>query len=113
MKFSEFIKNVGRPVWLGLMAVGFLWFWPVGLFILALLAWNGMLGNQGGSVPWSASFWSSGNAAFDKHQQEARAALDKEREDFAAFIKEKLTAKDQAEFAEFTSKRKAGPWPVS
>lgn len=107
MDVGATLREIGKPVWLVLMVVGFIWFWPVGLAILAYLAWNGMLGIRGGSAPWSFAFWSSGNVAFDKHQAEVRAQLDKEREDFAAFITEKLSAKDQAEFAEFSAKRKA------
>ncbi len=101
---NKMLEDVGRPVLLGVMAIGFMWFWPIGLAVLAYLAWTGMLGNKGG---WSFNFWSSGNSAFDKHQAEARAALEKERDDFRAYIAEKLTEKDQAEFADFSSKRKA------
>jgi len=102
---QNILNNVGKPVWFVLMALGFMWFWPIGLAVFCYVAWDYAKSNV--SAPWSMSFWSSGNAAFDKHQEEVRAQLQKEREDFAEFIKQKLSEKDQAEFAEFTSKNKA------
>lgn len=107
MDFTKMLQDVGRPVWLAVMAMGFLWFWPVGVAVLAYLMWTGKVGNRGGGAPWSRAFWSSGNTAFDKYQDEARKALDAERDAFQAFLVEKLSAADQAEFNEFLAKRKA------
>ncbi len=106
---NAFAKDIGRPVWLAMMVIGFVWFWPLGLAILAYMVWSGQLGLGGsGAGPlWSFGFWSSGNAAFDKHMADARAQLEQERADFKTFIENKLSEKDQAEFAEFSAKRKA------
>lgn len=101
------LKDIGRPVWLALMVLGFIWFWPVGLGILAYLAWSGQIGIKGAGMPWSPAFWSSGNKAFDKHQAEARAALDAEREMFGKFLDERLDAEQRAEFEAFKAKQKA------
>ena len=97
-----------KPIWLALMAIGFVWFWPVGLAVLAYLVWNGELGWKGATAgfPWNKSFWSSGNKAYDTYYQEALSNLEKEKEAFAEFIQEKLNEKDQAEFAEFRAKHK-------
>ena len=100
------LKEIGRPVLLAITVLGFIWFWPLGLALLALMAWSGMLGFSAVGAPWTGSFWSSGNSAFDKYIEEARAALDKERDAFEDFIKEKLNKKDQAEFAEFRGRKR-------
>ncbi len=92
------LKQVGMPVYVVLMALGFMWFWPIGLAIFVYLAYNHMSNT---SMPWSMPFWSSGNQAFDKYQADERAKLDAEKEAFTKFIEAKLSAKDQAEFEEF------------
>ena len=96
---NNVLNSIGKPVWFILMAMGFMWFWPIGLVIFAYVAWD--YANSNASAPWSMSFWSSGNSAFEKYQAEQRAKLDAEKEAFAKFIQAKLSAKDQAEFEEF------------
>lgn len=96
---KKFFDNVGLPVWFVLMAIGFMFFWPIGLAIFVGVAYS--YANNNVSAPWNVSFWSSGNKAFDKYQEEERAKLDAEKEQFSKFIEEKLSAKDQAEFEEF------------
>ena len=38
------IDDFGRPVWIALMVIGFIVFWPIGLAILAYLIWSGRMG---------------------------------------------------------------------
>ncbi len=40
----ERIDDYGRPAWIGLMIVGFVLFWPLGLAVLAFLLWSGRMG---------------------------------------------------------------------
>ena len=98
------LESIGKPVWLVLMILGFMWFWPIGLAIFVYLVWSYGSFTQG--FPWQFSFWTSGNSAFDNHYKEAIAALETEKKEFSDFVKEKLSEKDQAEFAEFKSKHK-------
>lgn len=104
MDFLKSVQNVKQPVWLAVMVVGFVWFWPVGLAALAAMAWTGKIGNRGGA-PWTSGFWSSGNTAYDKHYEEARKALNDERTAFGEFMEAKMTEKDRADFADFMNKR--------
>lgn len=101
---TKVLENVGKPVWFVLMALGFMWFWPIGLAVFCYVAWSYFNSNL--SMPWQFAFWSSGNTAFDKHYEEALQALEKEKSEFAEFIKQKLSDKDQTEFNEFRSKSK-------
>jgi hypothetical protein len=86
------------------MVIGFIFWWPVGLAVFVYLVWSNKLG--GSWKPWTLPFWSSGNSAFDDHRDKVLSDLRQEQDDFAAFIKQKLSAKDQAEFKEFVAKRK-------
>lgn len=101
---NKFLSNVGLPVWFVLMGIGFMFFWPIGLIIFAFVAWS--YANSNVAPIWQMSFWSSGNKAFDKYQEEERAKLDAEKEAFGKFIEAKLSAKDQAEFQEFKTAKK-------
>lgn len=98
------LNDVGKPVWIILAILGFLFWWPVGLAIIVYMIWSGKFGN--GYKFWTGNFWSSGNSAFDAHRDQVLKDLEDEKSAFAKFIKDKLSAKDQAEFAEFSTKRK-------
>ena len=89
-----------------LMVIGFIWFWPIGLAILAYLVWTGPLGAWLNIKPWMPSFWGSGNAAFDEHRADVLAKLEQEQRDFGKFIADLKKAKDQSEFNQFMAKRK-------
>jgi hypothetical protein len=100
------LESVGKPVWLLLMAIGFIWWWPAGLAILAYLAWTGRLGSWVSIQPWMPSFWGSGNAAFDEHRADVLATLEAEQKEFGKFIADLKKAKDKSEFDQFMAKRK-------
>src|SRR5258708_20888209 len=38
------LDDIGRPAWIALMILGFIFFWPVGLAVLAFLLWSGRMG---------------------------------------------------------------------
>ena len=106
--FEQQLTNVGKPVWIALMIVGFLFWWPAGVAILAYLAWTGRLGAWTTLRPWAPQFWrGSGNAAFDEHRTEMLAKLEAEQREFAKFVDDVRKAKDKSEFDAFMTKRKA------
>ncbi|MFX9169522.1 DUF2852 domain-containing protein, partial [Acinetobacter baumannii] len=41
------LDDLGRPAWIGIMVLGFILFWPLGLAILAYLIWSGRMGGCG------------------------------------------------------------------
>lgn len=99
------LDSIGKPVWLALMVIGFIWFWPLGLAILAYLLWTGRLGTWLNVKPWMPTFWGSGNAAFDEHRADVLQKLEAEQREFGSFISDLKKAKDKAEFDQFMSKR--------
>ena len=102
---QQALESVGRPVWLLLMVIGFIWFWPVGLAVFAYLAWSGRLGQSLNLKPWLPNFWGSGNAAFDEHRADTIKKLEDEQRAFTGFIADLKKAKDRSEFDQFMAKR--------
>lgn len=104
----DVLNQVGRPVWLVLMVIGFIWFWPVGLVILAYLVWSGRLGSSAKwAAPWNGAFWGSGNAAFDEHRADTLARLETEQKQFGEFVEKLRAAKDKSEFDQFMADQRA------
>jgi hypothetical protein len=100
------LDSIGKPVWLLLMVIGFIWFWPVGLAVLAYLVWTGRLGSWISVKPWMPNFWGSGNAAFDEHRADVLEKLEAEQREFGKFIADLKKAKDKSEFDQFVADRK-------
>ena len=123
------LKPGWTPMSTGLMILGFVAFWPLGLAMLAYIlwgdrmqsAWDQMRPNmeraardvglgRGGFVRSGLS--NTGNAAFDEHRdrelkrlEEERAALDRMRDEFDDFLRNLRKAKDQEEFDRFMASR--------
>ena len=130
-----------RPAWtpltIGLMVIGFIVFWPLGLAMLAYIIWGhrvpelrrhfeGMKqefrsenrahswGCGRGSRSRSSGFSASGNVAFDEYRnrelkrlEEERRKLDEERQEFETFMQNLRRARDQEEFERFMRDRRA------
>ncbi|MCB1491957.1 MAG: DUF2852 domain-containing protein [Rhodobiaceae bacterium] len=112
-----------RPEWnpmnIGLMVLGFVVFWPLGLAMLAYILWGDRLHEATdrarsckhrfkGYGPRSRT----GNQAFDEYREaelrrleEERRKLDEERQEFEAFVQELRRVKDKEEFDRFMKKR--------
>jgi len=129
MDLTARIDDYGKPAWIGLMILGFVIFWPVGLAILAYLIWSGRMGcwGRGGPGRWYRSERahggrrrhhprSSGNSAFDEYREETLRRLEDEQQAFHEFLDRLRQAKDKAEFDQFMADRGArqrdpGPTP--
>jgi hypothetical protein len=129
------IDDFGRPAWLGLMVVGFIVFWPLGLAILAYMLWSGRMGcgRNGDMARWQermAERWErkrsrfeskmerwgrhgglrpTGNRAFDEYREDALRRLEGEAAEFRTFLDRLRMAKDRAEFDEFMRQRNNRP----
>ncbi|WP_119461344.1 DUF2852 domain-containing protein [Rhodospirillaceae bacterium SYSU D60014] len=127
MAFAAKIDEWGKPAWIGLVILGFLTFWPLGLAILGYLIWSGRMGcwNHGGRGRWhnvadraqgNARRWcggaftgSSGNVAFDEYRADTLRRLEEEEQEFKAFLDRLRQAKDKSEFDQFMAERGRRP----
>ena len=136
MHATAFLNDIPKPVWIVAMVLGFVWFWPVGLAILAYTIgsrrWGRRAGapgqwynapqgnNQGAACGWARfGDWStpwnqptrpevkpSGNAAFDEYRNETLRRLEDEQKEFVDYLERLRQAKDKAEFDQFMADRR-------
>jgi hypothetical protein len=121
-----------HPGWIVVMILGFIFWWPVGLAILAFMIWSKSRGCHGerwqrkmqrmeekvGRMrdrmerwggPWQSP--SSGNHAFDEYRTETLRRLEEEQREFRDFLDRLRFAKDKAEFDQFMAERRNRPEP--
>jgi hypothetical protein len=121
-----------HPGWIILMVLGFIFWWPIGLAILAYIFWSKNMScggerwqrkvqrmeekmgrmrdrMQGFGAPWGAP--SSGNHAFDEYRSETLRRLEEEQREFRDFLDRLRFAKDKSEFDQFMSERRNRPEP--
>lgn len=131
MEIAAKLDHYGRPAWIGVMVLGFIIFWPIGLAILAYLIWSGRMGvwkhskhgrwhyfgpsnERAGSRGWSwgprhhrgQTAQSSGNHAFDEYREETLRRLEDEQQEFDGFLERLRQARDKAEFDQFMDDRR-------
>jgi hypothetical protein len=120
------MDDFGRPAWITMMILGFVFCWPVGLAILFYLIWSRRMGcwthrghnrsHDGGMdrlqetvERWSGGFGRhrpSGNRAFDEYRAETLRRLEDEQREFRDFLDRLRFAKDKSEFDEFLADRR-------
>lgn len=114
------LDDIGKPAWIGVMVLGFILFWPVGLALLIYLIWSGRMACGRRSMdeirsargrwygPWNGPTWrrSSGNVAFDEYREETLRRLEEEQKEFMDFLDRLRQAKDKAEFDQFMNERR-------
>jgi hypothetical protein len=126
---TAIIKPQWSPVTIGLMVLGFIVFWPLGLAVLGYILW----GEKFGGSPERARGWmnrmagagmrnyerhgfsrrsESGNLAFDEYRaeqlrrlEEERRRLDEEVHAFHDYMRNLRMAKDREEFDRFMRER--------
>jgi hypothetical protein len=138
MPIAARIDEFGRPAWIVLMVLGFIFFWPLGLAILAFMIWSGRMGcgTHYGSGHWQhkmdrlqnrmdrvrervnqtgGTWWGnpppSGNSAFDEYRTETLRRLEDEQREFKEFLHRLRFAKDKVEFDQFMAERRNRPSP--
>jgi hypothetical protein len=122
---------VDKLAWVGLITLGLLFWWPLGLTILAYLIWSGRMRcwhSDNPSDPQRRGFrkffhatsrcgdWrrstSSGNTAFDEYRNDTLRRLEEEQREFVEFLDRLRRARDRAEFDQFVAEqqhRRANP----
>lgn len=129
MMLAAKMDEFGKAAWIAATIVGFWLFWPVGLAILAFLAWTGrfrswrndapgrwhnMDGSASGGCGWKRRqryAAPSGNKAFDDYRAETLRRLEEEQKEFVDYLERLRQAKDKAEFDAFMAERRRGPQP--
>ncbi len=104
---ENWLDQRGKGAWIVAMILGFIFFWPVGLALLAYMIWSKrMFGNCSKRTRTATyPFKSSGNTAFDAYKAETLRRLEEEQDDFQSFLKRLREAKDKAEFDQFMEDR--------
>jgi hypothetical protein len=129
---AEKIDEYGKGAWIALMVLGFWFFWPLGLAILAFLSWSGRfrMWRHNGPGRWynsagekSGCGWGrrasadagassarpanpSGNRAFDEYREATLRRLEEEQKEFVEYLERLRHAKDKAEFDAFMADRR-------
>lgn len=104
----------GKGAWIAAMVLGFIFFWPVGLALLAYMIWSKRMFSKSCRHERRATFHaahrigtSSGNSAFDAYKAETLRRLEEEQSNFEAFLERLRDAKDKAQFDQFMDDRAA------
>jgi hypothetical protein len=119
-----------HPGWIVLMVLGFIFWWPLGLAMLAAVLWSKSMGCWGHGERWQRKMqrmeekverfrstmdrfggaWggapSSGNRAFDDYRADTLRRLEDEQREFREFLERLRAAKDKAEFDQFMADRR-------
>ncbi|GGG34874.1 DUF2852 domain-containing protein [Chelatococcus composti] len=133
MPIAAKLDEMGRGAWIALTILGFLVWWPLGLFVLMYSMWSGRMMCGRGSDRWEQKMmrlqekmdrlrarmegrggWtgsSSGNRAFDEYREETLRRLEEEQREFKVFLDKLRFAKDKAEFDQFMAERRQRPQP--
>lgn len=109
---EAWLDDRGKPAWIAAMVLGFVFFWPVGLALLAYVIWSKRMFTRSCRSrdhhhrhDWSQSTRPSGNTAFDAYKAETIRRLQDEQEAFEAFLQRLRDAKDKSEFDAFMEDR--------
>lgn len=119
---EAWLDSHGRKAWITAMVLGFIFFWPLGLALVAYITatnrWSkSMFGSScrksrnGVAQRWAAPsvYTSSGNSAFDAYKAETLRRLEEEQAAFEGFLNRLREAKDKQEFDAFMEDRARSP----
>jgi len=99
----------GKGAWIAAMVLGFVFFWPVGLALLAYLIWSKRMFTSSSCARRSRSTpmhrRPTGNTAFDAYKADTLRRLEEEQQNFESFLERLRDAKDKSEFDEFMDER--------
>ena len=106
---ERWLDERGKGAWIIAMVLGLIFFWPVGLALLAYMIWSKRMFNSSGCGVRTrharTAFTSSGNTAFYAYKAETLRRLQEEQDHFEQFLGRLRDAKDKAEFDQFMANR--------
>jgi len=108
VRAESWLDARGKPAWIVAMILGFIFFWPLGLALLAYMIWSKRM-FSGKSCRRAShartAFTTSGNSAFDAYKADMLRRLEDEQAAFEAFLQRLREAKDKSEFDDFMADR--------
>ena len=108
-KSEQWLDARGKGAWIAAMVLGFIFFWPVGLALLAYMIWSKRMFSKSCTTRrmgrTMTTMRSTGNSAFDAYKADTLRRLEEEQENFEAFLERLRDAKDKAEFDQFMDER--------
>ncbi|WP_224814592.1 DUF2852 domain-containing protein [Hasllibacter sp. MH4015] len=106
-KAESWLDARGKGAWIAAMVLGFIFFWPLGLALLAYMIWSKRMFNGSCSSRRhrGANFRTTGNNAFDAYKADTLRRLEEEQGAFEDFLQRLREAKDKAEFDQFMEDR--------
>lgn len=105
-KAENWLDARGKGAWIAAMVLGFIFFWPIGLALLAYMIWSKRMFNGSCKSHRRAhKFNSSGNTAFDAYKADTLKRLEDEQGAFESFLQRLRDAKDKSEFDAFMDDR--------
>ena len=113
---EAWMDSKGKGAWIAAMVLGFVFFWPVGLFLVFYITYtnrwssNKMFGKScsrrhTGLYRRMNVMKPSGNSAFDNYKADTLRRLEEEQQSFEDFLQRLREAKDKAEFDQFMDER--------
>ena len=108
---ENWLDAKGKGAWIAAMVLGMIFFWPVGLALLAYMIWSKKMFSsscrrRGHSMHTGMSAMrTTGNSAFDAYKADTLRRLEEEQDQFEAFLERLRDAKDKAEFDQFMEDR--------
>lgn len=113
MRAEDWLDDRGKGAWIAAMVLGFVFFWPIGLGLLAYMIWSKRMfkkscnrdGQMSRHHPFRSAMRPSGNTAFDAYKADTLQRLEEEQSNFEAFLARLRDAKDKAEFDNFMDDR--------
>ena len=113
---EAWLDRQGKAAWIAATVLGFIFFWPVGLGLLAYMIWSKRMFSRSSCAERRAHHMArhfghmqamrpSGNSAFDAYKADTIRRLQEEQEAFENFLQRLREAKDKSEFDSFMEDR--------
>ncbi len=109
---EAWLDSKGKTGWIVGTVLAFVFFWPLGLALLAYMLWSKKMSHLPSGVSCSRRSnrnsdvtRTTGNAAFDAYKNETLRRLQEEQENFEAFLQRLRDARDKVEFDQFMEDR--------
>lgn len=112
---EAWLDERGKGAWIASMVLGFIFFWPVGLFLLGYMIWSKRMFSSPACRHRRkhhrgfAMHRPTGNTAFDSYRADTLRRLEEEQQSFEEFLGRLRDAKDKAEFDQFMDERSRKP----